>query len=72
MDNKFHNKLILLAITLLDKQEGMPIEEWNMLRAVLEHEQTFDSREIMDNITTVQDRVFLNEEWVETNYHKFE
>jgi len=72
MGEYLHKKIILLAIALLDKQDGMPVEEWNILRTVLEAEKTFDAREIMDNVTMVSDRVFLNEEWVEENFHKFE
>jgi hypothetical protein len=72
MGDYLHKKLIMLAIKLLDKQDGMPIEEWDLLRGVLEEEKTFDGREVMDNITAVGDRVFLNEDWVEANFHKFE
>jgi hypothetical protein len=72
MSEYLHKKLMILAITLLDKQDGMDIVEWNLLRGVLEEERTHDAREIMENVVTVKERVFLDEEWVEQNYHKFE
>jgi len=72
MADFLHKKLMMLAITLLDKQDGMPIEEWDLLRAVLEEEKTGDARDIIDNVATLQERVFLDETWVEENYHRFE
>jgi len=72
MGDFFHKKLMLLAITLLDKQDGMPLVEWDFLRGVLEEERTGDARDIMDNVSTLQERVFLDETWVEENYHRFE
>lgn len=72
MGDYFHKKLMLLAITLLDKQDGMDIEEWNTLRGVLEGEKTGDARDLMNHVIVVKDRAFLEEEWVEENYSRFE
>lgn len=74
MGDYFHKKLMILAITLLDKQDGMDIVEWNVLRECLEGEKTAEARDLIEHVVIViaKDRVFLEEEWVEENYSRFE
>lgn len=72
MDNKFMKRFIMLAIILLDKQEGMPVEEWEHLRKALEEAKTGEARDVIDNVTVIKDRAFLDETWVEKNFHYYE
>ena len=66
-DNK---KLMMYAVVMLDKQDGMDAEEWDLLKAAIS--DSGDGRDIISNVTVMNKRAFLDETWAEENFHRFE
>ena len=64
--------LMLLAIKLLDKQDGMPSDEFEILERVLKATGTYNAAELLKNVTITKGVAFLNEDWAEENYGRFE
>lgn len=71
-DGKVRRELMRLAIHLLDSQDGIPMETFNYLKQCLVQEGSYDCRELLDNVSILKDRAFLNEDWVEENFARFE
>ena len=65
-----HKKLMMLARVLLDNQDGMDSLEWELLKAVIQG--SGDGQDIINNVTVVNHKAFLDETWVEENFHNFE
>ena len=71
-DSRLRIELIRLAIHLLDNQDGIDIETFNYLKACLIQEGSWECKELLENVSTLQNRAFLNEDWVEKNFARFE
>jgi len=71
-DTKMRIELIRLAIHLLDNQDGIDMETFDYLKACLTQEGGRDCRDILDNVSILQGKAFLNEDWVEENFARFE
>ena len=69
---EIHKPLMLLAIKLLDKQEGMPIDEFEELEKVLKLTGNYNGQELLKNVTIVKDVAFLDETWADDNYGRYE
>ena len=67
-----HKELMRLAINLLDNPNGIAIETYDYLKATLRAEQTNDAKELLENVTVTNGVAFLNEDWVEANFVRFE
>lgn len=72
MNDSIYRELIRLAIHLLDSQDGITMETFEYLRACLLKEGGSDIKELLDNVSIHSDRAFLNEDWVEDNFARFE
>jgi len=72
MNDSIHVELIRLAIHLLDSQDGVAIDTFDYLKSCLVKEDGSDIKELLENVTIHQDRAFLNEDWVEDNFSRFE
>lgn len=64
--------LIQLAIKLLDTQDGIPIETYDLLKRCLVEAGDWGCREIIDNTIVASKVAFLDEAWIEENATKFE
>ena len=64
--------LIRLAINLLDSQDGIEMETFDFLKACLVQEGGYDCNAILENVSILHGRAFLNEDWVEENFARFE
>jgi len=71
-DSKLRIELIRLAINLLDSQDGIDIETFDYLKGCLVQEGGRDCRDILDNVSILHGKAFLNEDWVEENFARFE
>ena len=70
-----HKELMRLAIHMLDNPNGIDIKTFDYLKAVLQADDgplRYQAQEILENVTIVKDVAFLNEDWVEENYSKYE
>jgi len=60
-----------LAINLLDTQEGISLQTFDFLKSCLIQGGDSDSKDIIENVTVISNRVFLDEDWVELNSDRF-
>ena len=72
MENKVLESLMRLAIHLLDRQDGIEVETYDLLKEVMMSEGSHQFTDLMANVTVASKRAFLNEDWVEENYHRWE
>jgi len=71
-DSKLRIGLIRLAINLLDSQDGIEVETFDYLKACLVQEGGYDCGTLLENVSIAHGRAFLNEDWVEENFARFE
>jgi len=64
--------LIMLAIKMLDKQDGLEIEIYEYLEQHLKNNGSWAVTDLLKNVTVIEGVAFLNEDWVEANYGKYE
>ena len=64
--------LMKFAILFLDNPNGVDIDLYKELRKVLLEECGFDGKELVENVTITNDVAFLNEDYAEDNFERFE
>lgn len=64
-------ELMRLAIQLLDKQDGMPLKDYDLLKALLHKDGGHNCKELVKNVSVIKGHAFLEEDWVEENAPKY-
>jgi hypothetical protein len=76
METAMHKELMRLAIHMLDNPNGIDLKTFDFLKDLLQKDDNHQAKELLDNVTIVQNSAsqvaFLNEDWVEENYSKYE
>lgn len=67
-----NKSLIKFAVYLLDSQEGIDAESYDMLKHALIDDKSSISNAIVANTTVFQGRAFIEETWIEENAEELE
>ena len=67
-----NKSLIKLAVHMLDSQDGIDTDTYDKLAASLKEDQSSYGNEIVENVSILQGRAFLNEDWVEEKAEELE